>query len=433
MKFDPLRWLDGHVNREATAGQVKGVDLERMRRLIKFLGEPQRDYPVIHITGTNGKGSTAYLLSRLLEALGLRVGTYTSPHVSSLYERIQLDSEPLAGEQFADLLGDVRLASEEISEPSWFEILTAAGLRCFSDEAVDVAVLEVGKLGRFDATNVADAEVAVVTNVGEDHTDGRSQWRQAVAWEKSGIVKRGCKLVLGEVESDIESAFAAEGPREIRRWGEHFDCSRNDLAVGGRLLEMSGEGRYEDVFLSLHGGHQGRNAVLAVAAAEAFLGGPLPAEVVEGAFGSVGFPGRFEVLGRSPLVLADGAHNPDGAKAAREVLDEDFSEVRQVYLVLGMMKDKDPRKMLAALGAERCERVITTTAPSPRAISARDLAEVGASAGLRCEAVEDTASAVRRAAAMVEGREGRSGRSLVFVTGSLYVAGAARDSYEANP
>ncbi len=426
MKSDVLKWLDCHVNREATAGQVKGVDLERMRRLTKLLGEPQRDYPVIHITGTNGKGSTAYLLSRLLEGLGLRVGTYTSPHVSSLYERIQLGCEPIEGERFADLLGDVRLVTDEIGvEASWFEIVTAAGLRCFSDEAVDVAVLEVGKLGRFDATNVVDAEVAVVTNVGEDHTDGRSQWRQAVAWEKSGIVKRGCKLVLGEIADDLEPVFAAPGPREIRRLGEHFDCSRNDLAVGGRVLEMNGEGRYEEVFLSLHGAHQGRNAALAVASVEAFLEGPLPAEVVEEAFGSVGFPGRFEALGRSPLVLADGAHNPDGGKAARTALEEDFSDAEHVYLVLGMMRDKDPRKMLTALGAERCDLVITTTAPSPRAIPARELAEIASAAGLRCEAVEDTASAVRRAAAMA------SGGSLVLVTGSLYVAGAARDGYGA--
>ncbi len=417
-----LEWLDSHVNLEATAGRVESASLERMRELAGLLGDPQRDFPVIHITGTNGKGSTAYLLSRLLDAQGLRVGTYTSPHVSSIYERIQLSCEPLEGERFEELLGDVRLATEALGvRPSWFEIMTAAGLRCFSDEAVDVAVLEVGKLGRFDATNVAVADVAVVTNVGEDHTDAGAGWRKAVAWEKSGIVKQGSRLVLGEIDEECEPFFAASEPGETLRLGEHFVCRRNDLAVGGRLLDVSGQGVYEDVFLPLHGAHQGRNATLALAVAEAFLDGPLPTETVAAAFTGVDIPGRLEVLGRSPLVLADGAHNPDGARAARAALVEDFAGIDRTYMVVGMMKDKNPERMLEALGAEDCDLVLAVTAPSPRAVPARELAEAASVAGYRCEAVEDTAAAVRRATGLAGGRD------LIFVSGSLYVAGAARD------
>lgn len=420
---DGLAWLERHVNLEATAGRVHGLSLDRMRALAAVLGDPQHDLLAVHITGTNGKGSTAHLISRLLAAQGLYAGTYTSPHVSSINERIQLASAPVDDDTLAELLGDVRRAVEASGiEPSWFEIMTAAALRCFADSAVDVAVIEVGKLGRYDATNVVDGDVAVVTNVGEDHTDGGPGWRAAVAWEKAGIVKPGAVLVLGETDPDLAEVFCEAGPSRTLRRGEDFECERNDLAVGGRMLDIAAAGRYPDVFLEMHGSHQGDNAALAVAAVEAFFAAPLNGVAVSEAFAGAGLPGRLEIVAREPLVVIDGAHNPDGASAARRALDEDFAGAARTFMVIGMMRERQPLRMLTELGARQCDLLVTTTAPSPRGIPAEELAAVATEAGIRCEAVADPAAAVRYA------KELATGADLVFVSGSLYVAGAARNA-----
>ncbi len=425
---EAVTWLDRHVNLEATAGKVRGLSLDRMRALAALLGDPQRDFPAVHITGTNGKGSTAHLLSRLFAARGLHAGTYTSPHVSSLNERIQLAGRPIEDDRLAELLRDVRRATEAADlEPSWFEIMTAAALRCFADAAVDVAVVEVGKLGRYDATNVVDGEVAVVTNVGEDHTDGGPGWRAAVAWEKAGIVKPGTTLVLGETSPDLRDVFCEAGPSRTILRGEDFGCIRNDLAVGGRVLDIEAGGRYDDVFLELHGRHQGDNAALALAAGEAFFDAPLPADVVSEAFADAGLPGRLEVVRRVPLVVVDGAHNPDGASAARSAVEEDFAGAPHTFMVMGMMRERDPLRMFTEIGARGCELLVTTTAPSPRGIPAVDLARSATEAGIPCEPVEDPAAAVRYATGLAA--EG----DLVFVSGSLYVAGAARNAHTTEP
>ena len=425
---EALEWLDRHVNLEATAGAVHGLSLDRMRKLAALLGEPQRDFPAVHVTGTNGKGSTAHLIGRLLTARGLYAGTYTSPHVSNLNERIGLAGEPIGDDMLAESLCDVRRVTTAAGlEPSWFEIMTGAALRCFADCAVDVAVIEVGKLGRYDATNVVDGDVAVVTNVGEDHTDGAPGWRAAVAWEKAGIVKPGALLVLGETDEALHDVFGESGPSRTLRRGEDFDCTRNELAVGGRLLDLNAAGRYSDVFLELHGRHQGDNAALALAAVEAFFDAPLPGDVVTEAFAGAGLPGRLEVVGRAPLVVVDGAHNPDGATAARHALGEDFAGARRTIMVFGMMRERDPLRMLTEIGAEECELLVTTTPPSPRGIPAEELAEVAAAAGIRAEAVPEPAAAVRCAVS-------RAARDdLVFVSGSLYVAGAVRDAETLEP
>ena len=393
-----------------------------------MLGEPQRDFPSVHITGTNGKGSTAHLLSRLFAARGLYAGCYTSPHVSCLNERIQLAGRPIDDDALAEAIGDVRRVTEATDlEPSWFEIMTAAALRCFADAAVDVAVVEVGKLGRYDATNVVDGEVVVVTNVGEDHTDGGPGWRAAVAWEKAGIVKPGSTLVLGETDPDLREVFLEVEPGRTLVRGEDFDCVRNELAVGGRLLDVEATGRYSDVFLELHGGHQGDNAALALAAGEAFFDAPFAAEVVNEAFADAGLPGRLEIVGRSPLVVVDGAHNPDGAAAARRALDDDFAGAPHTFMVIGMMRERDPVRMLDEIGADRCDLLVTTTAPSPRAIPADELAQVASEAGIRCEPIADPAAAVRHATDLAAADD------LVFVSGSLYVAGAARQASKTQP
>ena len=418
---EALEWLDGHVNLEATAGRVHGLSLERMRSLAGLLGDPQGDFPSLHITGTNGKGSTAHLIGRLLAAKGLSAGIYTSPHVSNLNERIKLAGRAVPDETLAELLSDVRRVCEATGlEPSWFEIMTGAALRCFADEAVEVAVVEVGKLGRYDATNVVDGEVAVVTNVGEDHTDAGEGWRQAVAWEKAGIVKPKATLVLGETDPALREAFCDAGPAATLVRGEDFDCEANDLAVGGRVLTVEAAGRYEDVFLEMHGRHQGDNAALALAATEAFFAAPLADDVVAEAFAGAQLAGRLEVVGRDPLVVIDGAHNPDGAAAARAAVGEDFAGTARTIMVIGMMRERDPARMFDQIGAQDCDLVVTTTAPSPRGIPAGELAALARASGIRCTAVEDPVEA------MAHGRAAAGRGDLVFVTGSLYVAGAAR-------
>ncbi len=419
---EALRYLDGHVNNEATAGRVHGLSLARMQQLVGRMGDPQHAYPVIHITGTNGKGSTAHMTTALLRSLGLKVGTYTSPHLESITERVAVDGQPVSPETFGRIIADVATFETMSSEPSsYFELVTAAALAHFAEVAVDVAVVEVGLLGRFDATNVCDAQVAVITNIRRDHTDGLPGWRERIAEEKAGIIKPGSTLVLGETSTELRPIFLREPAERVVERGSHFWCETNKLAVGGRLLDLQGvHGRYEDVFVSLNGEHQGDNTSLAVAAVECFLDRAVPAEVVTEALGSVRVPGRFEIVRRNPLVVLDAAHNPDGAMSLSRTLGEGFEHGGRRHLVLGMLRDRDPIAMLEALEADRAAAVVVCTAPSPRAVPAAELAAAARSMGVLAEPVDDPADAVERALSLADEAD------TVVVTGSFTVLGAAR-------
>ena len=202
---EALEWLDRHINLGVTLDKVDDSALDAMRRLMTALGEPQWDVPVIQVTGTNGKGSTSAMISSLLSAMGLTVGLYGSPHVSSITERFQLNGEPIAEEELAAVLTDLRTVASTLDfQPAWFELITAAAYRWFADQAVDVAVVEVGMLGRYDATSVVAPVVSVVTNVGFDHTDGREGWRRDIAFEKAGAKKVVAKFVTAaEAAGDV--------------------------------------------------------------------------------------------------------------------------------------------------------------------------------------------------------------------------------------
>ncbi|MBI2711187.1 MAG: bifunctional folylpolyglutamate synthase/dihydrofolate synthase [Actinobacteria bacterium] len=416
------RYLDSHINLEATAGWVHGLSLDKMRRLAHVLGDPHQAYPVVHLTGTNGKGSTARMVTELLRAAGLSVGTYTSPHLERLNERLAWDGQPISDDDLADAIGSVAMIEDMAGvTPSYFEILTAAALRWFADVAVDVAVVEVGLLGRYDATNIVDAAVAVVTNVGADHTDRRGDWRHAIASEKAGIIKPGSHLVLGETSPPLRDVFLAEGPARAWVRDEDFGCTANRLAFGGRLVDLRTPGaEHEDVFLPVHGAHQGDNAACAMAAAEAFLGAPLSEVVVSEAFGGLTLPGRFEVVDREPTIVIDGAHNPDGAAAAAATLTEEFTLSGSVVLVVGMLQGRDPVEVLELLGARDAGFVVTCTPPSPRAIPAPEVAAAADKLGAVAEAVPSVLDAIDRARALA------SSDDLILVTGSLYVVGEAR-------
>lgn len=417
-----LAYLDRHTNLEATAGRAEGLSLDRMARLVHAIGDPHKAYPVIHITGTNGKGSVARMCTELLRVSGLSVGTFTSPHLEQINERIAWDGEPISDDDLASAISTVA-AVEEVAgvTPSYFEILAAAAFAHFADVAVDVAVVEVGMLGRYDATNVVEAAVAVLTNIGHDHTDGMGDWRQAIAAEKVGIVKPECTFICGEVAADVRPIMADTEAAAVWWRGEQFDCETEVLALGGRSLGLrTPSGTYDDVYLPLHGEHQSQNAAVALAAVEAFFDRRLDDDVVADAFASVTVPGRFEVAGREPTVVLDAAHNLDGAAACAATLREEFTLAGTVVMVVGFLSGRDPVEMLAALGATDAGLLIACTPDSPRAIAAPVVAAAADSLGIVAESVPSVDDAVRRALA-VAGPD-----DLVLVTGSLYVVGPAR-------
>jgi len=426
---EALAWLDRHINLEAIesgkAGRHALPTLERIVALLNVLGDPQSCYPVVHITGTNGKGSTARMCSALLCAAGLNPALYTSPHLENINERMMVGGVPISDAELSRELAAMAELEVFVGErATWFEILTATALAWFAEEAADSAVVEVGLGGRFDATNVADAAVAVVTNVELDHLEILGATREEIAFEKAGIVKKGSHLVVGEQDPAIVRIFEEEaavvGAAAVWRRGDDFGAERNRPAVGGRAFDLyTPFGRYEDVFLPLFGAHQADNAACAVAAAQSLLGVPLGEEVLAEAFSSVTAPGRLEVLGHRPRVVLDGAHNAAGARAAGAALADDFFGHR-VVLVMGCLRGRDPAELLRGFGPERISRVLACAAPSPRAQSAEVVAAAATSLGLVSEDCAGVAEAVERALQLA-GEE-----DLVFVTGSLYVVGAAR-------
>jgi dihydrofolate synthase / folylpolyglutamate synthase len=419
---EALTYLDEHAGYETT-GRITSPSLDRIRRLVGAMGDPQHACPVIHITGTNGKGSTAQIITRLLVAHGLQVGTYTSPHLESVNERLARDGESISDDDLAEQIAAIADLEGVVGvRPSYFEIMTAAAFRWFADIAVDVAVVEVGLLGRWDATNVADGRVAVVTNVGFDHTEFAGPLLSDVATEKAGIIKPESFLVLGETDPDLARIFRAERSTGVIERDLDFAVDDNNLALSGRLLSLHTPlASYDELFLPLHGRHQGDNAALAVAAVESFFGSPLDAAVVAEGFAGVSMPGRFEVLGHQPLVIVDGAHNPPGADVCASVMAEDFDPAGDRILVVGLLKGRDPQMMLEALRADEAGRVICCTPPSPRAIPAEDTAAAGRRIGIDdVVAIDDVTRACDRAIADATSDDA------ILVTGSLYTVGAAR-------
>jgi dihydrofolate synthase/folylpolyglutamate synthase len=419
-----LRYLDEHTNLEATAGRAEGLSLDRMRDLVAALGDPQDAYPVIHLTGTNGKGSAARMITSLLQTAGLSVGTYTSPHLERINERISWNGEPIDDDELGRVIGSVA-AVEELAGvvPSYFEILTAAAFTWFADNAVDVAVVEVGMLGRYDATNVADATVAVLTNVGRDHTDGVGAWREAIAGEKVGIVKPGSTFVCGETDPDLHEILSDTPAAETWWRGTDFDCDQAVLALGGRMVDLrTPSGTVDDVYLPLHGAHQADNAAIALAAVEAFFARRVDDEVVREGFAAVTSPGRFEIVGREPTVVLDAAHNVDGARACRDTLHEEFTLSGTIIVVVGLLGGRDVTEMLEALGATDAGFLIACTPDSPRAIPAPEVAAAATELGIVAESVPSVEDAVERARALATVDD------LILVTGSLYVVGPARSA-----
>lgn len=428
-----LARLDARTNFESlaqsgvAAGRVAGLSIEPMRHLCSLLGDPQVTVPAIHITGTNGKGSVAAMVSALIEANGLTCGCYTSPHLERINERLRRNGEEIADVDLAVVLDGVLDVAELMDSPAtWFEVVTAAAFRWFSEAAIDVAVVEVGLLGRFDATNVVEAEVAVITNVGPDHTDGAPGWELAVAGEKAGIVTPGNDVVIGPLRPDLRAVVEAEGPSRVLALGGEIEVLDTAVAVGGRTVSVvTPWGTHRDLYVPLHGRHQAGNVAMAIAATEAFFDRPLSGQVLEAGLDRVSLPGRCEVVGHEPLIVLDGAHNRDAAVALAATLVEEFTVVGSRILVVGMLKGRDPRDVLGPLAEVGFDGVILTEPPSPRAADVGDLLRAAADVGLTAQAVVDPWSAVERALAHA-GEE-----DLVVVAGSFYLVGPARSVVEA--
>ncbi len=415
-------YLDAHSVYEKT-GRIESPSTANIERLVALLGEPHLAYRTIHITGTNGKGSTTQMVTRLLMAYGLKVGTYSSPHLERVNERMTVDGVPIGDAELAEnVLAVAALEPIVGTRLSYFEVVTAAAFRWFADSAVDVAVVEVGLLGRWDATNVVESDVAVLTNVSLDHTEFAGPTHAHIAREKVGIVKPSSVFVQGETRDDLQEIFAAVPcvRRVVRNL--QFEVVSNDLAVGGRLLTVrTMRSRYPDVFVPLHGSHQGDNAAVAIAAVEEFFDHGIDCGVLGEGMAAVSMPGRFEVMGRQPLVVVDGAHNVGGADVCAEVFFNDFQVNGQRILVVGMLKSRDASELLSALRVDDFDVVVCCTAPTPRGLNAGIVATAARSLG--CDAVhvfdrpdEALAFAYRRLRA----------EDALLVAGSLYVVGTAR-------
>ncbi len=427
---DAFSWLDAHVNLESLGVPVDvprraaQPTLDRMEALAALLGSPQVEYPVLHLTGTNGKTSVVRLSRSLLVAHSVSTGSYSSPHLERVNERIAWDGEEISDEALAELLGIVADIEPHLpAVPSYFEILTGVAFRYFADVAVEAAVVEVGMGGGWDATNVADGAIAIVTNVSLDHVQYFGPTLADIAAEKAGIVKPGSTLVLGETDPELVPFFTQRDAARVVLRDRDFGVTTNELAHGGRSVSIyTPSARYDDLFLSLHGAHQADNAAIALTAVESFLGRAPERDVVEEVFGTARSPGRLEVVGHQPLVLLDGAHNVAGAQSLAAALAEAFVPSPRI-MVVGLLREKDPAEMLAAFDVTAAVRLICCRAPSPRAHDPADLAAAAVELGMdpdQVEVVEEVAGAVERALEVAEPDQ------QVIVTGTLYVVGAAR-------
>ena len=413
--------------------------LDRVAAVMELLGDPQRSFRVIHLTGTNGKTSTTRMIEALCREHGLRTGRFTSPHLHSMRERIAVDGEPVSADVLVQTwdevapiidLVDARSAADGGPRMTFFEVLVVLAYAVFADAPVDVAVVEVGMGGRWDATNVADGDVAVVTPIDIDHTHFLGSTVEEIATEKAGIVKPGAVLVTAaqdpavaeilteRVEQVSASRYAAD---------EDFGVVSREVALGGQLLGFRGlAGDYDEVFLPLHGEHQAANAALALVAVEAFLGGGerrLDPDVVRAGFAAVTSPGRLEVVRRSPTILVDAAHNPHGAAALRDALADAFSFARLVGIV-AIFADKDAGAMLELL-EPALDHVVVTRNSSPRSMNVARLGEIAAGifGADRVSVVPALPDALEEAVTLAES-DGLGGG--VVATGSVVTAADVR-------
>ena len=423
---EALIWLEAHVDFERVAPNRQSLpSLDPVRDVLASLGDPHHDYPTVHVTGTNGKGTTTVLTSALLAATGLRVGTFTSPDLHAVNERIVVAGTAIDDEQFLAVLS--RLADVETVTGvvlTRFELLTVGAFLHFSDEGVDVAVVEVGLGGTWDSTNVIDGIVTVLTNVDLDHVAVLGTTIEAIASDKVGIFRAGADAVLGTtnpVVVAIATAKCSSLGATLYRAGEGFELLRNDVAVGGRLLSITTPfATYEDVLLTLHGIHQGENAATALTAAELFLGRALGETVVRRSLGSSVMAGRLELLSRHPMIIVDGAHNPAGVRALAAALDGAFHVNGVRRCVLGMLNGREVDDMVSPLIDAGVSEFYCCAPQSPRAMPVTDVVDAVRRRG--ATAFEFSSGAL----ALAHAREHSNEDDLIICAGSLYLVAELR-------
>lgn len=445
-----MRRIEAEILSRAPEHRIQ-PSLERVEAVLDLLGNPERTYRVVHVTGTNGKTSTVRMIERLLAATGMRTGRFTSPHLATIRERIALDGEPISEEGFIaaweDVAPCIRLVDERSQSAggprlSFFEVLTVMALAAFADHPVDVAVVEVGLGGTWDSTNVVPSDVEVITPVGRDHCAWLGDSLEEIAANKAGIIKDGATLVTAAQPAAVQAVIAAAAAEHGVVWRRELDPEEDPgepgagvlrvvdrtPAVGGQMVVLATAAAvYEDVFVPLHGDYQARNALLALAAAEAVFGGrALPAKVVEDGFASVTSPGRLEVLRSSPTVLVDAGHNPHGVSALVGAVEEVF-DFRHLVAVVGVMADKDAEGILSVLEPVT-DAVVVVPIDSPRAMDVEDLADIAREVygADRVVVAEDLAGGVERAVSLSEGFDAPLTASGVLIVGSVVLAARAR-------
>jgi dihydrofolate synthase / folylpolyglutamate synthase len=436
-----LREVEREIASRRPENQISPT-LDRIAMLTGLLGDPQRAYPVIHLTGTNGKTSMARMTDILLRERGLRTGRYTSPHLISMRERITIDGQPISAERFVELYDEITpyvdlVDGQQPQQLSSFEILTGMAFAAFADAPVDVAVIEVGVGGAWDATNVADGAVAVVGPIALDHMNYLGDTIEEIATEKAGIIKPGAVAILAQqpvAAAEVLMRRVAEVGASVAREGIEFGVTERELAVGGQLLTLQGlRGTYPGVYLPLFGGYQAGNAACALAAVEAFAGVAdggenLDPVLVRDAFAKVASPGRLEVLRRSPTVIADAAHNPAGMAATAEAITEAFPFTKLVGVV-AVPEDKDVTGLLAELEPILTDIVLTRNS-SPRSMDPdelRDLAaEIFGEDRVRTSQRLDDAIELAVELADEVSDDDLPGGGGVLITGSVVTAGDAR-------
>ena len=412
--------------------------LDRIKLLLDYLGNPQETFRSIHIAGTNGKTSTSRMIDSLLRSFGIRTGRYTSPHLENIRERISLNGELITPEFFIYTYDDIKPYIELVDEKSehslsYFEVLTAMAYAAFADAPIDVGVIECGLGGAWDATNVIDSEVAVMTPIGLDHQEYLGDTISAIAQTKAGIFRSGKPAVLAHQTREASEVLIRESAHLESiplREGLDFSLIHRDVAVGGQLLSIQGLGGiYEDIFLPLYGRHQASNATLALTAVEAFLGGGkerLDVELVRDGFAQATSPGRLEVVRRNPTVIIDAAHNPHGAVALKEALSEEFAFDR-VIAIVAMLGDKDVTNFLMEIH-QVVDEIIVTENSSPRAMPTEQLFKIATE--IFEEEQVTSAGSIMRAIEMAMDKASHPNQSSqsigILVTGSVITAGQVR-------
>jgi dihydrofolate synthase/folylpolyglutamate synthase len=415
-------------------------DMQKIRDLMDVLGSPQRAYPSIHLTGTNGKTSTARMIDALLRAHGLHTGRYTSPHLETVRERISLDGEPVSEERLAAVYDEVAPLAELIDkrhpEPlTYFDMTTAMAYATFADAPVDIAVVEVGLGGEEDATNVLEAGVCVITPIGLDHTEWLGDTIEDIAWAKAGIIHSGATVITAVQDEEAMRPLlerTADMGGTLAREGSEFGVIQRDIAVGGQMLTLQGLGGvYDEIFLPLFGAHQAQNAALALAAVEAFLGAgkgrQLEADLVREGFAMVDSPGRLERVRSAPTILLDGAHNPHGMAATAAALEEEFS-FRHLVAVVAVLGDKDAAGLLDLLEPVAA-RIVVTQNSSPRSMPLHELAQLATDVfgEDRVTVAQTMPDAISEAVVLAESdTDGELSGVGVLVTGSVVTVADAR-------